>query len=464
MKSLIIKLHGQLANNKTNAKTLVEQAKKTYESNKDLNTIITPIFEAKDVKFDNNILLSCIPYSLKDNITTSNILTTGGSKFLSNYIPPFNSTVYELLNKNGAILLSKDNLDEFGLGGTGLYSGYGIVSNPYDKTRIPGGSSSGSAVNVATGISTFAIGSDTGDSVRRPASLCGIVGYKPTYGAISRYGVLPYAPSLDHVGILAKYVADATIVANALIKYDAKDNTSTNKINDVKLENLKPLKQIKFVVFKDLLTLLDKPQQQKFNDLIKKLESLGHKVIYADFDKNLLKSMTFVYRVISYVEAYSCYSNLTGFTFGKDVSSSSDDYEEMLIKNRTAGIGNEVKRRFILGAELSNKQNFELTSKIARQLRHMINNTELAALVKGDCILMPSVCSIAPKIDNPSSGNMYDDWLMMSNFSGTPSITIPFTKLNNMPWGLTIMADVYNDMKLLNIAYTLEEILGGDNE
>ncbi len=463
MRSQIIDLHKKYEKG-LKPEDVCKNAKALYEKHKHLNSIITPIFETKDLVFKKDELLSCIPYSLKDNVSTCNIKTTGGSKFLNKYVPPYSATVYELLKNTGAMLLSKDNMDEFGLGGTGLHSAYGIVKNPYDETKISGGSSSGSTVNVATGISLFAIGTDTGDSIRRPASLCGIVGYKPTYGAISRYGVLPYAPSLDHVGILTKYVADATIVASKIFKHDPKDNTSTNLIKDVKLENLKEQKQINFVVIKDMLSLLEDKYASKFNELIKKLESLGHKITYVDINTKLLNALVFVYRVVSYVEAYSCYSNLTGFTFGTDLSTSKDNYDQTLFKNRTAGLGQEIKKRFVLGAYLSDKQHFDILSKGARKLRRQFQETELKMLKQGDCILMPSVCGIAPSIEHYTSDNYYDDWLMMSNMSGTPSITIPFIKVDGLPWGLTLVTDVYQDMKLLNIAYSLENILGGNNE
>ncbi len=463
MKSVILDLHNKLVSGSVKPEDLVNNAKALYEKNKKLNSIITPIFSSNN-KFDKNEILSCIPYSLKDNVSTKGILTTGGSKFLSKYVPPYSATVYNLLKQSGATLLSKDNMDEFGLGGTGLHSAYGIVKNPHDESKIAGGSSSGSAVNVATGISAFAIGTDTGDSVRRPASLCGVVGYKPTYGAISRYGVLPYSPSLDHVGILTKYVADATIVANRIFKFDSKDMTSTNLINNVKLENLKTQNGINFVVIKDLLSLLDKKHADKFNELIAKLEANGHKIKYVDANIQQLKALSFVYKTISFIEAYSCYSNLTGFVFGNDISEIKDSYEQTILKNRTSGLGNEIKRRFIIGAYLSDKKHFEELSLGARQLRKQFQDKELEILKQGDCILMPSVCGAAPSISQPNSDNYYDDWLMMSNMSGTPSITVPFAKVDGMPWGLTVVCDVYKDMKLLNIAYTLENIIGGNNE
>ncbi|XQP55647.1 MAG: amidase family protein [Mycoplasmoidaceae bacterium] len=464
MKSVILDLHEQLKSGKVTPKQLVDNAKALADKYAFTNSIITPIFKATEVPFDPNNLLSGIPYSLKDNVSTQGIKTTAGSKFLKDYVPPFNASVYGILKVNGASLLAKDAMDEYGLGGSGTHCFTGFVKNPLDEKRITGGSSSGSVANVAAGISPFAIGTDTGDSIRRPASFVGVVGYKPTYGAISRYGVLPYAPSFDHVGIISKYVADATIVASYVIKHDPKDYTSTSMIRNVKLENLKPLTCIKFVVIKNFIEMLEPKQQELFNKLLQQLKDAGHLIVETTVDREILHSISFAYKVLTYTEGYSCYSNLQGITFGKNEGSDNDDYFASLVKSRTLGIGDEVKRRFVIGAYLTTKQNAQSITLAARSIRHMVQDVQLSLLNQGDCILMPTVSGIARPFDDRNVGSNYDDWLMMDNFSGTPGITIPFTKIDNMPWGLTITADVYQDMKLLNIAYTLETLIGGSHE
>lgn len=464
MKSVILDLHEQLKSGKVSPQQLVDNAKAIADKYAFTNSIITPVFKASEVPFDANNLLSCIPYSLKDNISTQGIVTTGGSKFLENYVPPYNSTVYGLLKVNGASLVCKDAMDEFGLGGTGTHCFKGDVCNPLDKTRRVGGSSSGSVVNVATGISAFAIATDTGDSIRRPASLTGLVGYKPTYGAISRYGVLPYAPSFDHVGIVTKYVADTAIVAQTLIKHDPKDYTSTTMIKDVKFDNLKALKNIKFVVMTNLIKMLDANKQQAFNELLNKLKSAGHTIVEAQLDKQVLDSLSFAYKVLTFTEGYSCYSNLQGITFGKNESTDNDNYETSLIKSRTNNMGKEVKRRFVIGTFLTSKTNMASINLAARSIRHMAQDAQLALLKQGDCILMPTLMSVAQIMNDYSKQSNYDDWLMLDNFSGTPSITIPFTKIENLPYGITVSCDIYQDMKALNIAYTLEEMIGGNHE
>ncbi|MCQ3908475.1 MAG: amidase family protein [Mycoplasmoidaceae bacterium] len=409
MKSLILDLHEQLKSGKVTPDQLVANAKALADKYAFTNSIITPIFKTDGTKFDEKNLLSCIPYSLKDNVTTEGIITTGGSKFLSNYIPPYNASVYGLLKINGATLLCKDALDEFGFGGTGTHCFTGPVCNPYDKTRRVGGSSSGSVVNVATGVSTFAIGTDTGDSVRRPASLVGVVGYKPTYGAISRYGVLPYAPSFDHVGIISKYVADSVIVAETLIKHDPKDYTSTTMIKDVKLDNLRQQKAIKFVIISNLIQMLDEDKQALFNKLIEQLKAQGHLIVEAELDKKVLDSLSFAYKVLTYTEGYSCYSSLQGITFGRNEGLDTDNYEQSLIKSRTLNIGNEVKRRFVIGTFLTTKENMAKMTLAARCIRHMAQDAQLALLKQGDCILMPSLTSTAQVMEDFSKPNNYDD-------------------------------------------------------
>ena len=257
-KSLILDLHNDLINGKKTIKDIVDNVKKIHDKISITNSIITSTINSVDInklqtelKNNEDNLLYAIPYSLKDNVSTKDILSTGGSLFLSNYVPPFSATIYNLLLNKQALLTSKASLDEFGLGGTGTYCYTGDVLNYYDNTRITGGSSSGSVNLVASGADLFSIGTDTGDSIRHPSSFLGTVGYKPTYGIISRYGIFPYSPSLDHVGVIANYVADCAIVADTLVQYDENDYTS-QKIEKNFYKNLKEEKALTFNVIKDI--------------------------------------------------------------------------------------------------------------------------------------------------------------------------------------------------------------------
>lgn len=283
-KSKILELHNKLINKEIFIKDIVLESKKIFEKIKKTNSIITNTIDLINIKdFENKFeenkdnLLFCIPYTLKDNIATKGIRTTGGSEFLRNYIPPYSATVYEILNKQNAMLLGKANLDEFGLGNSGLTTAYGEVCNFYDNSRITSGSSSGSVNSIAAGFGLFSIGTDTGDSVRKPSSYLGTVGYKPSYGAISRFGVYPYAPSLDHVGILANYVTDIAIVAQNIIKYDELDYTSYDLQNKY-YENLKHISNAKIAIFDGIEQYLQEDVLKEYNRVIKLLKDKKFKV------------------------------------------------------------------------------------------------------------------------------------------------------------------------------------------
>jgi aspartyl-tRNA(Asn)/glutamyl-tRNA(Gln) amidotransferase subunit A len=355
-----------------------------------MNTCIT---KNNNTNSNPNSLLSSVPYALKDLFVTKDIQTTAGSKVLSGYIPPYDATVYKLLNDAGAILLDKTNLDEFGFGGTGLNSASGPVLNPFNKERIVGGSSSGNVVQVALGIVPFAIGTDTGDSVRAPASYMGICGYKPTYGLISRYGIVPYAPSLDTVGINATTVTDLALVAQTLVQYDEKDYTS-QKTNDKLYDNLKPLENMNIAIIKGIENYLDDEAKQIYLDNINQLKTRFN-VIEKEFETNLLEAISPVYMVLSYAEAFSCLSQYTSIAYGKN-EALGHGYEQIVSNYRTNGFSNNVKRKIMMGAyflENSNQQEVYLKAKKVRTV--LINKYN--ELMNGvDCLIFPSHSRFAP--------------------------------------------------------------------
>lgn len=478
MKSEILSLHGKLINNEIAINELINQSKLKYQKNISNNDVITPTYEsaieqAKEyqelISQNHNNLLFGIPYTLKDNISTSNIKTTGGSKFLDNYFPPFDATVFTLLKKANGILVSKTNCDEFGMGGTGLSSGYGYVHNVFNHQRIVGGSSSGGANQVANGVVSFAITSDTGDSIRRPASFVGEVGFKPTYGSISRYGVFPYAPSLDCVGINAKTVSDCAIVAQNVVKFDDKDSTSIHVKENEFFNNLTTLKNIHINVISGIDAYLNKEVIDAYHKAIDILKRNGCIIKEVNIAQDILAIILPTYMTISYGESSSCYANLTGINFGLNVGGNS--YQEMILKNRSKGIGKEVIRRLVIGELLTNKENFHSIFMHAKRVRTLLINTYNELIKDGDCLLLPGASSIAPLIEdviNKKFKTTYaDDLLTLANFAGAPSITIPFTKINDMPFGLNINCLAFQDQKALNIAYSLESIFennGGENE
>lgn len=454
-KSKIIEINNLYKENKLNPKQLFDESLNKLKSVSDLNMSLTQV----EYKYNNktNSLLDGVVYSLKDNIATKGIVSTGGSLFLKNYIPEYDATIKTLLDNENAILLSKDNLDEFGLGGTGTFSGFGHVYNPLDKTRITGGSSSGSAVMVQQGISTFALGTDTGDSIRKPASFLGIYGYKPTYGLISRYGIYPYAPSLDHVGVLANSIDDIAIVLSYVVKRDEKDFSSTSIENNDFYCNLKPLNNAKLIVLNETIEYMKEDEKKLFKEYLNNL-SKSFNIKYIDFGIELLKLVDPIYKALSYSEASTCYANLNGILFGE--SEEGKTFEEISIKSRTKYFGKQLKRRFIIGSYATLHINFNDVYLKAKQIRTLLVERVNKILNDCDAIIMPGASRIAPTIkeleNNEETCNICDDALQIANFAGLPSITIPAIKFNNMPLGINITCKQKNDQLVLNIAKAIE--------
>ena len=465
--SKIIELKENL-NSEDDIKSLFnETIEKAKICNKKYNAFVTIVDEYKHKQ--SNTLLNGIPYSLKDNFSTEGILTTGSSNLLKNYVPVFNSTVYEKLKNAGAVLIGKTVLDELAMGGTGTTGHTGIVKNPCDESRMIGGSSSGSAASVAAGVVPFSIGSDTGDSVRNPASYCGIVGFKPTYGRISRYGLFNFASSLDHVGILTKSVMDAAIVTDILKGYDPKDMTTlkddgikyVNEINNDITD--KKLFYIKEIVDVDSDSEEVKENIKLFYELIEKIKNLGVSVEEVSFDKSLLNAILGSYHSISCAEATSNNSNLTGLPFGERIEGK--DYKEIMINTRTEGFSELIKRRFVLGSYILKRENQEKLYLNALRVRRLIVEKMNALFDKYDGLILPSTGGIAPLFNNNTSDRLSNEYLLLenhmkiANFGGYPSITIPCGKINNMPVGINLTCGVFKDSLTLNISNKLEELI-----
>ncbi|WEK83276.1 MAG: Asp-tRNA(Asn)/Glu-tRNA(Gln) amidotransferase GatCAB subunit A [Mycoplasma sp.] len=469
-KSQILALHQKLVNQEITLEQIKSLVGQKQNELKGSNTIINRALETnnltelnKQLATNKNNLLFGIPYSLKDNIATDDVITTGGSLFLKNFTPPYNATVYELLKTKNAILTSKVNLDEFGLGGTGTFSAYGIVKNIHNHEHITGGSSSGSVNAVAYGESIFSLGTDTGDSVRRPSSLTGVVGYKPSYGLLSRYGVYPYAPSLDHVGIIAQYVTDIAIVAQNITQFDEKDLTSQKIENSQFYDNLKTLDNITFGVIEGLEQYLDESVKALYLKAIEQIKAHGFKVVAKAIDWRNAIVIDPLYKAISYAEASSCYANMTGITFGTNFNPEIKGYENIIINNRSKGFGRQLKRRFIIGEYITKGSNYfniyfqsrKCRAYLARKFNQLMENV--------DCLILPGASSTAHNINDTvnktAQTTLADDLLQLANFAASPSITIPYQKAkNNLPFGLNLNCRINHDQKLLNIALSLEEI------
>lgn len=467
----IEELHNLLINDEITSKELTNEATiKSEELNKKCNSFVT-ILDNPSIKSVNDNLLSGIPYGAKDNYSTKGILTTGSSNTLKDYIPCFSATSIINLEKSGAVLINKTALDEFALGGTGTTCHTGIVKNPWDLKRICGGSSAGSAAAVASGVYTFALGTDTGDSIRQPASFCGVVGYKPTYGMISRYGIFPYASSLDHAGVLTRTVKDAAIVVDVMKGKDDNDLTSWDSSNILLYKNIDGnIKGKKLFYIKDIIeenTNLRSDIKGNIDNFYKCVDILKHKGVIVNeelFDKDLLNAIRSVYHCISFAEATSNLSNLTSISFGK--RGKGNTYEEIVKDYRTNNFSSLIKSRLVIGSYVLQKENQEKYFVNAQRVRRLIVDKMKELFKQYDALILPTTSGIAPLIKDCLNGDnlLLDDYLKIGNFGGFPSITIPNGFVNNMPTGICITGNCYNDINVLNIAYALESEMPYKNQ
>ncbi len=467
----IMDLRNDLDSSKITSEELFnESVSKAHKYQDEYNSFVTILNEYE--KQDSNSLLNGIPYALKDNFSTKGILSTSSSNILKDYVPVYDATVYKKLKEAGAVLVGKTVLDELAMGGTGTTAHTGIVKNPWDATRQIGGSSAGSASSVALGIVPFSIGSDTGDSIRKPAAFGGVVGFKPTYGRISRYGLFAFASSLDHVGCFTRCVEDAAIVTDILKGKDERDMTSLPDENikykdilnnDIKGKKLFYIKEItNLEMYKDAgeetLEVLT-----KFKETIEKCRELGFIVEEVSLDEKLLKAIYPSYMTISCAEATSNNSNLTGIPFGP--RGEGNNINDIMFDARTKGFSELIKRRFILGSYILQKENQERLFKNAQRLRRLIVDKMNELYESYDAMILPASGGIAPLFED-SIDRMSDRYLILenhmaiANFGGFPSITIPNGFVNNMPIGLNITGPQFKDGETLNIAYKIEEKLG----
>lgn len=465
-------LHNKLINNEITSDELVKKSLDESKCVQDtLNPFVTICENATGNEVTDNVL-SGIPYVAKDNLSTKDVLSTASSNTLKDYIPYFDATVIKRLKKCGAVLVGKSAMDELGMGGTGTTAHTGVVRNPWDKTRITAGSSAGSAAIVASGVVPFALGSDTGDSVRKPAAYCGIVGYKPTYGAISRFGLFPFASSLDHVGVLTRSVRDAAIVVDNVLGIDENDMTSIDLEPNLTNNLDNDIKGKKIFYIKNLLDSLSETEEtkkilKKFDETINHLEKLGCTVSGIDIDLKLLKAIFPTYISISCAEATSNDSNLTGIIFGP--RGEGDNYIDMIKNHRTKGFSSLIKRRFVIGSFVLQKENQEKYFLNAKRVRRLITNKMNELFKDYDAMIMPASSKIAPKIELANeliTGNeqILENLMAIGNFGGYPSITIPNGFVNNMPIGVNITGNIMCDKGVLNIANKLESTYDYKNQ
>lgn len=476
MDKTIEEIHEALVKGEVTSKDLIKEAlEKSHEVQDKCNAFVTIMDEAKEATVTDE-LLSGIPYGIKDNYSTKGILSTGSSNTLKDYVPFFTATAIDNLSKKGAVAVNKTVLDEFGMGGTGTTGHTGVVTNPWDKTRMCAGSSAGSAAAVAAGVYPYATGSDTGDSIRKPAAYCGIVGYKPTYGMISRYGLFPFASSLDHCGALTRSVKDAAIVVDGMKGIDKYDMTSWDskdmhlydsidgKVKGKKLCYIKELCDINMYPNADAEL---KAHLENFMKTIDKCKELGMEVIEESVDSTLLNAIPSVYVVISCAEATSNMSNLTGFIFGPRAEG--DKWDEEMKNYRTLGFSPLIKRRFVIGSYVLQAQNKDRYFHNAQRVRRLVVDKWNELFEKYDAVILPVGSGPAKKLEGSKDAldrntAVLEDHLQIGNFGGFPSITIPNGFVSNLPVGVNITGKCYDDINVLNIAYALESSMEYKNQ
>ncbi|WNE40501.1 MAG: Glutamyl-tRNA(Gln) amidotransferase subunit A [Mycoplasmataceae bacterium] len=392
-------------------------------------------------------------YLAKDNFWTKDFFTTASSNFLNSFELHDEATVIKLLKKKGFFCLGKADLDEFACGGSGLLSKNGILINPHNEKHIVGGSSSGSSVAVAKGLVDFALGSDTGGSVRCPAAYCGVVGFKPSYGLISRYGLIPLSSSLDTVGILAKNVSITKEIFSTINKKDPRDLlTIAGKKIKAEKENAK---STKIAVIDELENHLESNLKKLYNEKLEFLKKEGYSIEKVKLPKEIRNNLQITYLIISCSELLSHLNSLQGIAYGSKKNKSS------IKENRTNYLGKEIKKRLLMGAYfLENPYCLEM----ARKVCSLTNNWVKKIFAKHQFLLFPSMNGPAPKIEQVSSSfagseivHWSDNLLLLANFSGIPSLSLPIGFVKNLPVSININSSYKNDEKVLELADKLEK-------
>ncbi len=402
-----------------------------------------------------------IPVAIKDNISTKGIRTTCSSKMLENYIPPFDATVIEKLKNSGYIITGKTNLDEFAMGSSTENSAFFTTRNPWDLERVPGGSSGGSAAAVAAGFVPAALGSDTGGSIRQPAALCGIVGLKPTYGRVSRYGLVAFASSLDQIGPMTRYVEDSALLMNIICGYDKRDSTSSDtEVPDYLEEIKKDIKGLKIGLPKEFFVEdLDSGIKKLVLDAVKLLEKEG--VVVEEISLPHTKYAIEAYYIIAPSEASSNLARYDGVRYGFRASDYAD-LEDMYSKTRDEGFGAEVKRRIMLGTYSLSSGYYDAYYLKAQKVRTLIYQDYIQAFKKVDAIITPTTPDVAFKIGEKSSDpiQMYlsDIFTVSINLATLPGISIPCGFKENLPVGMQIIGRPFDEATILRLAYKYQQL------
>lgn len=470
MKEIISELSSKLHKGEISSVEITKEYVKSIEDiNPTINAYVHTTFDTalqgaqiadKMLKEGNASALCGIPMALKDNICTDGLLTTCCSKILDGFKPYYDSAVWEKLKVQGAVLLGKTNMDEFAMGSTSESSCYGAPLNPRNTAHVTGGSSGGSAAAVCANLAAYALGSDTGGSVRQPASFCGIVGLKPTYGAVSRYGLIAYGSSLDQIGPLTYSVKDAAVVFDAIKGVDRRDQTSKAFAYDNILAGLnQDIKGKKIGVAEEFFEGIDEDMKAQIFEGIKLFEKNGAEIV--NIKLPALKLALPVYYIIACAEASSNLGRYDGIRYGHRTTSY-DSIDDMIYKTRSEGFGDEVKRRIMLGTYVLSSGYYDAYYKKAIVIREEINREFNDIFEKCDALIAPTAPNTAFPLNfkgaSPVEMYLSDICTVPINIAGIPSISIPCGKdAKGLPIGMQIMGKKFDEKTILNMAYFYEQ-------
>lgn len=406
-------------------------------------------------------LLTGIPFAHKDIFCTESIKTTCASKMLSNFVPPYNATVTQRLFSQQAVMLGKTNMDEFAMGSSNEHSHFGPCSNPYNLKLTPGGSSGGSACAVSSHLAVFATGTDTGGSIRQPAAFCNLVGLKPTYGRVSRYGMIAFASSFDQAGPLTRSVEDAAIILDAISGHCPHDSTSAKLPATKAYENLsQPLPEnFKVGCVREFVERLSPPLQKKFDEVKKMIEQIGGRVEMIDLP--MIDEMIPTYYIIAPAEASSNLARYDGVRYGHR-SSDFSNLDELYVNSRTEGFGEEVKRRILTGTYVLSSGYYDAYYNKAQKIRSLIRQKFAQLFKTYHFVLTPTTLDQPFALhshDNDPTAMYYSDLCTVSaNLAGLPAISLPALQHNQMPFGIQFIAPDFQEEQLLALSYSLEKI------
>ncbi len=463
----IKEIHELLVNKKIKPIDLVEESFKRINDN-ELNAFITLDYEGakkralelENMEVPTDNLLFGIPIAIKDNIMVKDLKCTCASHILENFVSIYDASVVELIKDLGMIIIGKTNMDEFAMGSTSETSYFKAPINPWNKNKVPGGSSGGSAVSVAARFTPLALGSDTGGSIRQPASFNGIVGMKPTYGRVSRFGLVAFASSLDQIGPMTRNVYENALLLNAISKGDPKDLTSFETDEDFTRLIGKDIKDMKIAIPNYFVSdVVDKDVLEVFNKVIEMLASKGCKIDYVDV--NHIDKAAILYQIIAMGEASSNLARFDGIRYG--LSLKEDTLEDLYKKTRTSGFGREVKRRIMVGSYILSGENAKIYYNKALQIRDDLKKSFEKIFEDYDLILGPTSSRVAYDVninhDDPLRSFMDDILVMHANMGGFPSMSLPMGFIDELPIGMQIMGKGFSEAKIYQLGSFIEKEL-----